>query len=177
MAGQPRAFLVATVLALLAACLMPKPSHAVSGWRDEAAGLVHFSGLRCPNRIASLTRTDTTSAFGDMLASCTYQSADIHAVIGIMEPNAVVRALHTLEQNYLSSGFPLVQGEAASSIGLTFAVGRIGSRELLETMWPIRVGGNDHILWVSHRHEVDRQEVDTLYDAVVQMLRAAQATR
>lgn len=172
--GYSRTGRAFAVLVLAAMACVPQPSLAdeTDGWRDESGGLVHYSGLYCPNQIAMLTRIDASGLAAHVVASCTYQAPRLQAVVEILQPNALETATSKLRASFVTSGFGHIAGAGSAARGLTFVVGQDGSTELRETIWPIRIGARDYLLWLSYRYPDDMYDVDLAYRAFVDMLRS-----
>lgn len=171
-----RPFFAAGLL-LLAALAMADWASAAEGWRDETGEVIHYSGLRCPDRIATLTRIDASGHAERALANCTYQAPNLHAVIQIMEANVIAAVADELRQHYTAAGFTPVIGDGITKRGLTFIVGHVGEAELRETLWPIRIGQHDFMLWMNYPHPGAHAEVAMAYNAFVEMLRATEPAK
>ncbi len=164
---------------LLAAGLLLIAMHPLSalaaentGWRNTTHGIEHFTGLHCPNHIARLTRIDANSTAESTMASCTYQGNQLHAVVEIVEPNAINSLLLNLRQRFLLSGFGQVTGDGAAARGLTFVISQDNAKQVRETLWPIRIGDKDHILWLNYHYPEGQSEMELIHQLFVQMLRA-----
>lgn len=170
--GPGRARRALAVVAMAATACTAALADETDGWRDESGGLVHYSGLFCPNQIAMLTRTDASGLAAHIVASCTYQAPRLQAVVEILEPNALETALAKLRANYVTSGFGHLAAAGSAARGMTFVVGEDGPSQMRETIWPIRIGPRDYLLWMNYRYPEDMAQVDLAYTAFIDMLRS-----
>lgn len=176
-APRGRLSIVASALMLLALQPMTARADATDGWRDVSGGIEHYSGLRCPDRVANLARIDATTTTEFVLASCTYQANRMHGVLEIISENILGDLLAGIRDRFLLSGFPQAAGVGASGKGLTFIVATKDGLQTRETVWPIRIGATDYILWLNYKHPLADAEVDVAYQSFVDLLRASQPAK
>jgi hypothetical protein len=176
-APRGRFRVVAAALMLLALQPVAARADASDGWHDVSGGIEHYSGLRCPDRVANLARIDATTTAEFVLASCTYQANRMLGVLEIISENVLGDLLAGIRDRFLLSGFPQVPGVGASGKGLTFIVGTKDGLQTRETVWPIRIGTTDYILWLNYKHPLASAEVDVAYQSFVDLLRASEPAK
>lgn len=128
-----------------------RPGLSDSGWRNVTAGMRHFTGLTCPDRIGSLSRLQVLASSSDRIAGCVYQSdTGIAAILRSHPPGESEEAARSFAERYAEAGFPRMATSGAAASGLTVRTGEDRSGTRVETLWRFHTRRADYTLWMSY---------------------------
>lgn len=167
------AFVFALLLAMVGwtppAAAQDKATDA--GWTNVVDGMRHFTGLICPDKLASLNRTRVLSGAADRHAGCVYQNAEGISVVLRNHPSgAGEQAARAFRDRFRSAGFTMVETTGAAASGISFLTGARGGKERCETLWRLRNGSADFTLWIAYALPDETGEIGALVAAFARLL-------
>ncbi|NBN77156.1 hypothetical protein GWI72_02615 [Microvirga tunisiensis] len=126
-------------------------SEYEAGWVNDALGMRHYSGLSCPNRMGSLTRTKVMPTGRTRIAGCIYTSDQgLQVVIRQHAQDTGPTEADLFARTYLKAGFAPVRLSGVAGRGITFRTSGNADRSLLETLWHFRGRSADYTLWIAY---------------------------
>lgn len=176
MAGRMAHGAVFAVAALALAVAWTPPAAAQergtdAGWTNVVDGMRHFTGLVCPDTLATLNRTRVLVGSADRLAGCVYQNAEgISAVLRSHPSGTGEQAARSFRDRFRAAGFKLVATSGAAASGISFLTGRRGTSDRCETLWRFRNGTADYTLWISYALPDEADEIGPLVTAFAGLL-------
>lgn len=142
-----------------------------AGWTNVVNGMRHFTGLVCPDTLATLNRTRVLVGSADRLAGCVYQNANgISAVLRSHPSGAGAQAARAFRNRFRAAGFELVTTSGAAASGISFLTGKRGTSERCETLWRFRNGDADYTLWIAYSLPEEAGDIGPLVTAFAGLL-------
>ncbi|WP_430511764.1 hypothetical protein [Pannonibacter phragmitetus] len=144
-----------------------------AGWINDAKGMRHFTGFRCPNEVGGLTRSKVMPTVNSRIASCIYldETAGIQVVISAFQQGMARREAGKFKTGYQAAGYKELALSGIAASGITFTTGGNQSRMLCETLWPMSGKNADYTVWIHYSLPVHEQAVEPAFKAVVEMLK------
>lgn len=175
--ARRQVLLAASLFALLlltaawAAPAMAQDKGTDAGWTNVINGMRHFTGLVCPDKLASLNRTRVLSGSADRHAGCVYQNAEgISAVLRTHPSGAGEQAARAFRDRFHAAGFKTAEMTGAAASGISFLTGARGGKERCETLWRLRNGSADFTLWIAYSLPDETGEIGALVAAFARLL-------
>lgn len=177
-----RAAAISAVLAFAPAGLpvsaqTPVPSvqnEYEAGWINDAQGMRHFTGFRCPNEVGTMTRSKVLPTVNTRVASCIYvdETAGIQVVVSAFLQGTARREAGKFKTGYEAAGYKELALSGIAASGITFTTGGNESRMLCETLWPMSGKNADYTVWIHYSLPFHEKAVEPAFNAVVKMLKA-----
>ena len=171
--GKLAAWAFGLCLATAAGCLPAQaqsfsgsPGISNAGWKNVTAGMHHFTGLTCPDRMGSLNRLRVLASSPDRIAGCVYQSdTGISAILRSHPTGTSARAARAFEERFAASGFKRLSASGVAANGISFRTGedRVGTR--CETLWRFRARNAEYTLWMSYTLPLQEMAVGPIVEA------------
>ncbi|WP_051242333.1 hypothetical protein [Stappia stellulata] len=109
----------------------------------------HFTGLTCPDRVASLNRIQVLGSGVDRIAGCVYQGDDgTNAILRSHPAGTSADITRTFAKRYSEAGFSRLETTGASAAGVSFRTGHRGDGTRCETLWRFAATNADYTLWM-----------------------------
>ncbi|SDU24718.1 hypothetical protein SAMN05428979_2519 [Stappia sp. ES.058] len=120
-----------------------------SGWRTVTTGMRHFTGLTCPDQVASLSRIQVLGSGVDRIAGCVYQGTDgTNAILRSHPVGTSAQITRIFRKRYAEAGFSRLETTGAPASGVSFRTGRRGDGTRCETLWRFTAKSADYTLWM-----------------------------
>ncbi|ADZ69945.1 hypothetical protein [Polymorphum gilvum] len=121
------------------------------GWVNDAQGMRHYSGLSCPNRVGTMTRTKVLAATDRRAAGCVYAGDGSFQAVVRQHVKGTGRSDATaFAERYRAAGLEQVTMTGISGSGVTFRMGDGDGRTTCETLWHLSGASADYTLWFSY---------------------------
>jgi hypothetical protein len=171
-AGRRLVVLAAALTVALAATQSPAQERASdSGWKTVTAGMRHFTGLTCPDQVATLNRIRVLTGSVDRIAGCIYQNAEgVSAIVRSHPSGSGATAARDFRERYSAAGFPLLETSGAAAAGISFLTGSENGDNRCETLWRFRTGTTDYTLWMVYSLPGQEAEIGPLVTAFARLL-------
>ena len=172
----PRFFSVGVLVLALAATASPPPALAQqrsteAGWKVVTRGMHHFTGLTCPDQVASLNRIRILSGSSDRVAGCIYQNpAGISAIVRSHPSGNGAIAARAFRERYIAAGFPLLKTTGAASAAISFLTGQEKGASRCESLWRFRTSNTDYTLWIAYSLPGQAEAIGPLVTAFAELL-------
>ena len=145
-----------------------------AGWINDAQGMRHFTGFRCPNEVGGLTRSKVMPTVNSRVASCIYvdETGGIQVVVSAFQQGMARREAGKFKTGYQAAGYKELALSGIAASGITFTTGGGQGRMLCETLWPMSGKSADYTVWIHYSLPFHEQAVEPAFNAVVEMLKA-----
>ena len=142
-----------------------------SGWRTVTTGMRHFTGLTCPDRVASLNRIHVLGSGVDRVAGCVYQGDDgTNAILRSHPVGTSAEITRTFSKRYSEAGFARLETTGASAAGVSFRTGRRGDGTRCETLWRFTAQTADYTLWMVYTLPSQAESIGPMVTAFAQVM-------
>lgn len=165
-------------LAMAAGCLHAQaqpvsgtPGISDAGWKNVTAGMRHFTGLTCPDRLGSLNRLQVLASSPDRIAGCVYQSdTGISAILRSHPSGTSEQAARSFERRFTASGFKRLSASGVAANGISFRTGQDRAGTRCETLWRFRSRNAEYTLWMSYTLPLQEMAVGPIVEAFAGLL-------
>lgn len=142
-----------------------------SGWKVVTRGMRHFTGLTCPDEVASLNRIRVLSGSADRIAGCIYQNpAGISAIVRSHPSGNGAAAARAFRERYSAAGFPLLETTGAAAAAISFLTGEGKDTSRCESLWRFRTSNTDYTLWIAYTLPGQAGEIGPLVTSFAELL-------
>ena len=152
--------------AVLAQSASGAPGMSNAGWKNVTAGMHHFTGLTCPDRMGALNRLQVLASSPDRIAGCVYQSdTGISAVLRSHPVGTSAKTARAFEERFAASGFKRLSTSGIAANGISFRTGEDRAGTRCETLWRFRARNADYTLWMSYTLPLQEMAVGPIVEA------------
>lgn len=169
--------LPATALALVLSATASVPPalsqqrSTESGWKVVTRGMRHFTGLTCPDQVASLNRIRVLSGSADRIAGCIYQNpTGVSAIVRSHPSGGGAIAARAFRERYGAAGFPLLKTTGAAAAAISFLTGQEKDTSRCESLWRFRTSNTDYTLWITYTLPGQAEAVGPLVTSFAELL-------
>lgn len=169
----PRAAVLALVLSATASVptALSQQRSTESGWKVVTRGMRHFTGLTCPDQVASLNRIRVLTGSADRIAGCIYQNpAGISAIVRSHPSGNGAVAARTFRERYAAAGFPLLETTGAAAAAISFLTGESKDASRCESLWRFRTSNTDYTLWIAYTLPGQAEAIGPLVTSFAELL-------
>lgn len=141
------------------------PDKNATGWVNDVRGMRHFSGLRCPDEVAAMTRTKILPSDSRRQAGCIYSArSGLTAVLRRHLKGSGGREAQNFLERYKAAGYQRLTLTGPAASGLSFKTYQGPASTKCETLWHFSGKNADFTLWMQYQLPAMESEIGITLD-------------